>query len=82
MLQIHPNAPTTPVTRPEIARSHERTGVLAQRCGVSTGDHPQVAQAWCGRLPGRKLLEMSRSDAPLIIEDASDGCLCVRSLPS
>jgi transposase len=36
MLQIHPNARTTPVTRVEIARSHERTGILAQRYGVST----------------------------------------------
>src|SRR5215211_4019931 len=36
MLQIHPNARTTPVTRAEIARSHERTGVLAKRYGVST----------------------------------------------
>jgi transposase len=36
MLQIHPNARTTPVTRAEIARSHERTGVLAQRYGVSS----------------------------------------------
>src|SRR5215207_5508377 len=36
MLQIHPNARTTPITRAEIARSHERTGVLAQRYGVST----------------------------------------------
>jgi hypothetical protein len=36
MLQIHPNARTTPVTRAEIARSHERTGILAQRYGVST----------------------------------------------
>ena len=36
MLQIHPNARTTPVTRAEIACSHERTGVLAQRYGVST----------------------------------------------
>src|ERR1700745_550225 len=36
MLQIHPNARTTPVTRTEIAGSHERTGVLAQRYGVST----------------------------------------------
>jgi transposase len=36
MLQIHPNARTTPVTRAEIARSHERTGTLAQRYGVST----------------------------------------------
>src|SRR5215210_3840737 len=36
MLQIHPNARTTPVTRAEIARSPERTGSLAQRYGVST----------------------------------------------
>jgi len=36
MLQIHPNARTTPVTRAEIACSHERSGVLAQRYGVST----------------------------------------------
>src|SRR4051812_5051736 len=36
MLQIHPNARTTPVTRAEIACSQERTGILAQRYGVST----------------------------------------------
>ena len=36
MLQIHPNARTTPVTRAEIARSKEPTGVLASRYGVST----------------------------------------------
>src|SRR3954471_1199609 len=36
MLQIHPNARTTPITRAEIARSHARTGLLAQRYGVST----------------------------------------------
>src|SRR3954467_12568257 len=36
MLQIHPNPRTTPVTRAEIAGSHERSGVLAQRYGVST----------------------------------------------
>src|SRR5438309_8640952 len=36
MLQIHPNARTTPVTRAEIAGSEEPTGVLAQRYGVST----------------------------------------------
>jgi transposase-like protein len=35
MLQIHPNARTAPITRAEIARSHERTGGLAQRYGVS-----------------------------------------------
>jgi transposase InsO family protein len=36
MLQIHPNARTTPVPRAEIARSAEPTGLLAQRYGVST----------------------------------------------
>jgi transposase len=36
MLQIHPNARTTPVVRTAIARSVERAGVLAQRYGVST----------------------------------------------
>src|ERR1700710_2393639 len=36
MLQIHPNARTTPVTRAEIACSGQRTGALAQRYGVST----------------------------------------------
>src|SRR3954464_2184783 len=36
MLQIPPKARTTPVTRAEIAGSQERTGLLAQRYGVST----------------------------------------------
>ena len=36
MLKIHPNARTTPVTRAEIARSAEPTGVLARRYGIST----------------------------------------------
>src|ERR671921_15991 len=36
MLQIHPNARTTPVVRAEIARSAEPSGVLARRFGVST----------------------------------------------
>ena len=31
MLQIHPNARTTPVTCAEIARSGEPSGLLAQR---------------------------------------------------
>src|SRR5215210_1578438 len=35
MLAIHPNARTTPVVRAEIARSSERSGVLAERYGVS-----------------------------------------------
>ena len=36
MLAIHPNARTTPAARAEIARSSERSGVLAERYGVST----------------------------------------------
>jgi transposase InsO family protein len=35
MLSIHPNARTTPAVRAEIARSTERSGVLADRYGVS-----------------------------------------------
>jgi transposase InsO family protein len=35
MLQIHPNARTTPAVRAEIARSGEPSGVLAKRYGVS-----------------------------------------------
>ena len=42
MLQIHPNARTTPVTRAEIARSAEPTSVLAQRYGVS----PETIRKW------------------------------------
>ena len=36
MLAIHPQARTTPAVRAEIARSHESSGVLASRYGVST----------------------------------------------
>jgi transposase InsO family protein len=36
MLQIHPNARTTPAVRADIARSEGPTGVLAQRYSVST----------------------------------------------
>src|SRR3712207_117703 len=36
MLAIHPNARTTPAVRAAIARSSERSGVLAERYGVST----------------------------------------------
>ena len=36
MLQIHPNARTTPVTGADIARSSEPSGTLAKRYGVST----------------------------------------------
>ena len=36
MLQIHPYARTTSVTRAEIARSQDPTSLLTQRYGVST----------------------------------------------
>jgi len=36
MLQIHPNARTTPAVRAEIARSSEPSGVLTRRFGVSS----------------------------------------------
>ena len=47
MLQIHPNARTTPVVRAEIARSGEATGVLARRFGVST----ETIRKWRKRGP-------------------------------
>src|SRR3954464_12361806 len=48
MLQIHPNARTTPAVRAEIARSTERTGLLAQRFSVST----ETIRKWRKRGPG------------------------------
>ena len=48
MLQIHPNARTTPAVRAEIARSGEATGVLARRFGVST----ETVRKWRKRGPG------------------------------
>ena len=45
MLHIHPNARTTPVTRAEIARSTEPSGVLAKRYGVSS----ETVRKWRGR---------------------------------
>src|SRR5215210_7211108 len=48
MLQIHPNARTTPAVRAEIARSGEPSGVLAQRYGVST----ETVRKWRKRGPG------------------------------
>src|SRR3712207_3902008 len=47
MLQIHPNARTTPAVRAEIARSQESTGVLAKRFGVST----ETIRKWRKRGP-------------------------------
>jgi transposase len=47
MHSIHPNARTTPAVRREIALSTERTGVLAQRYGVST----ETIRRWRKRGP-------------------------------
>ena len=47
MLQIHPNARTTPAVRAEIARSAESTGTLAKRFGVST----ETIRKWRKRGP-------------------------------
>jgi transposase InsO family protein len=47
MLQIHPNARTTPAVRAEIACSEEPTGVLARRFGVST----ETIRKWRKRGP-------------------------------
>jgi transposase-like protein len=47
MLSIHPNARTTPAVRAEIARSTERTGLLARRHGVST----ETIRKWRRRGP-------------------------------
>src|SRR5688500_17006247 len=47
MLAIHPNARTTPAVRAEIARSRERSGVLAERYGVST----ETVRKWRRRGP-------------------------------
>ncbi len=48
MLQIHPNARTTPAVRAEIARSGEPSGVLAKRYGVSA----ETVRKWRKRGPG------------------------------
>jgi transposase len=47
MLAIHPNACTTPAVRAEIARSTERSGVLAGRYGVSA----ETIRKWRKRGP-------------------------------
>src|ERR687894_249826 len=47
MLQIHPNARTTPAVRAEIARSDEPSGALARRYGVST----ETIRKWRRRGP-------------------------------
>ena len=47
MLAIHPNARTTPAVRAEIARSSERSGLLAERYGVSA----ETVRKWRQRGP-------------------------------
>ena len=47
MLQIHPNARTTPAVRAEIARSTEPSGTLARRFGVSS----ETSRKWRKRGP-------------------------------
>ena len=47
MLQIHPNARTTPTVRAEIARSDEPSGMLAKRYGVSS----ETIRKWRKRGP-------------------------------
>ena len=47
MLQIHPNARTTPAVRAEIARSDEPSGMLANRYGVSS----ETIRKWRKRGP-------------------------------
>ncbi len=47
MLAIHPNARTTPAVRAEIARSRERSGILAERFGVSA----ETIRKWRQRGP-------------------------------
>ena len=69
MLQIHPNARTTPATRAEIARSSEPSGMLARRYGVSA----ETIRKWRKRgpedvpvhLPGHASSGMARCCRPL-----------------
>jgi len=56
MLAIHPNARTTPAVRAEIARSGERSGVLAERYGVSA----ETVRKWRRRGPEGCLDRSSR----------------------
>ncbi len=56
MLAIHPQARTTPAVRAEIALSHESSGVLAKRYGVST----ETIRKW--RKRGPDLARTARRD--------------------
>lgn len=44
MVQMHPQARTTPVVRADIARSTEPVRVVAKRYGISEETRAQVAQ--------------------------------------
>ena len=55
MLAIPPNARTTPAVRAEISRSSERSGVLAQRYGVST----ETIRKWRKRRPQGKTVGLA-----------------------
>ena len=55
MLNIHPNALTTPITRAEIVRSDKPCGVLARRYGVST----EAVHKWRKRRDAPKRLDRS-----------------------
>lgn len=56
MLQIHPNARTTPAVRAGIARSDEPSGALARRFGVST----ETIRKWRRRGPQDSLDHSAR----------------------
>jgi len=56
MLSIHPNARTTPAVRAEIARSSERSGILARRFGVSA----ETIRTWRKRGPSNCLDRSAR----------------------
>ena len=56
MLSIHPNARTTPAVRAEIARSSERSGILAKRFGVSA----ETIRKWRKRGPSNCLDRSAR----------------------
>ena len=70
MLQIHPDARTTPAVRVEIARSSERPGVLAQRYGVST----ETIRKWCKRGADDCLDHSARPSPPALESDRGGAC--------
>ena len=69
MLAIHPNARTTPAIRAEIARSGERSGVLAERYGVST---ETIRKGCCARA-GRVVPGPLQPPAPAALEGERGG---------